>query len=333
MRSSKAVSTDALASAARQLSYALEQSPNLDDAFKKLYAGADERRRVAVTQLEGLLRSARPEGAEEQVVGFSPYPALNWILSLAPNPERSAARVFQEFRRQESFSAGSAAVVWSEFAGFITYLGAVLGVLIVLVSMYVTFMLPEMRSLYRGFGSELPGLTRFAFGGGGGSVFTVLLLGSLLMFMFLAWFVYGLRRRLRRYTPMPDRFQRIPLVGPVARAYNQYLWLSCARLLTAAAVPATEALRIAARRSNVTDFDEGSGAQSAVASDLVISAQLGKLDEELTFQQEAAVDVFLTALARCRRRARIILTVCTYVLVAMFVSAIYLPIFSLGSNI
>jgi len=329
----KAMSTDALASAARQLSYALEQSPDLDDAFKKLYAGADERRRATLTQLEGLLRSAQPEGAQEQPARSSPYRTLKWILSLAAAPERSAAMVFQEFRRQESFSAGSAAVVWSEFAGFITYLGAVLAVLIVVVSMYAAFMLPQIRSLYRGFGSELPGLTQFAFGGGGGSVFTVLLLGTLLLLMFLAWFALGLRRRLRRYTPMPVRLQRIPLVGPVARAYNQSLWLSCARLLTAAGVPATEALRLAAQRSNVSDFEEGSSFQSAIVSDLRVSAQLGKLDEELQFQQDAAVDAFLTALARCRRRARIILTVCTYILVGMFVSAMYLPIFSLGSNI
>jgi len=127
-------------------------------------------------------------------------------------------------------------------------------------------------------------------------------------------------------------------VGPVAFAYNQYLWLSCARLLTAAGVPAVQALRLAAQRSNVGELElqaaeHGGGPISAVASDLAVSAQLDKLEEELQFQQDAAVDTFLTALARCRRRARVVLTMCTYVLVAMFVSAMYLPIFSLGSNI
>jgi len=333
MRSLKAVSTDALASAARQLSYALQQSPNLDEAFRKLYTAADERRRATLAQLEGLLRSAQPEAVESAVVRSYPYSTLRWVLSRAPTPERSAATVFQEFRRQESFSAGSAAVAWSEFAGFLTYLGAVLAILIVVATMYATFILPQFRSLYRGLGSELPRLTQFAFGGRG-SVFTVLLLASLLLLTFLAWFIYALRRRLRRYTPMPARFQKVPLVGPVARAYNQYLWLSCARLLTAGGVPATDALRLAAQRWNIGDLDEqGRGLETPVASDLVISARLGKLEEELQFQQEAAAEAFLTALARCRRRARVILTICTYFLVATFVSAMYLPIFSLGSNI
>jgi type II secretory pathway component PulF len=338
MRSLKSMSADALASAARQLNYALQQSPNLDAAFKTLYATADARRRTTLQQLEDLLRSAQPASAQDEVVRSSPYPTLKWILSLAPTPERSAAPMFQEFRRQESFSASSIAVVWSEFAGFLTYLGAVLGILIVVVAMYAIFMLPQFRSLYGGFGRELPGLTQFAFGGGG-SVFTVLLFGSLLFLMSLVWFIHVLRRRLRRYTPISVRFQKLPLVGPVAIAYNQYLWLSCARLLTAAGVPAIQALRLAAQRSNVGEVElekagENAGSpQSAAASDLAVSAELGKIEEELQFQQDAAVDAFLTALARCRRRARVVLTICTYVLVAMFVSAMYLPIFSLGSNI
>jgi type II secretory pathway component PulF len=338
MPSLKSTPTDALASAARQLNYALQESPNLDDAFKTLYTTADERRRGTLKELEGLLRSPQPDSAEGDTVRPSPYPTLKWILSLAPTPERSAAAVFQEFRRQESFSASSVAVVWSEYAGFLTYLGAVLGVLIVVVAMYAVFMLPQFKSLYGGFGGELPGLTQFAFGGGA-PVFTVLLFGSLLLLIFLGWFVNALRRRLRRYTAFPVGFQKVPLVGPVALAYNQYLWLSCARLLTVAGVPATQALRLAAQRSNIGEVEltrageHGGGLQSPLASDLAVSAQLGKLAEELQFQQDAAVDVFLTALARCRRRARVVLTICTYVLVAIFVSAMYLPIFSLGSNI
>ena len=333
----KSMSTDALASVARLLNYALQQSPNMDDAFKKLHATADGRRALALKQLEDLLRSA-PDTAQGEIARSSPFPTIKWILSNSATPERSAAAVFQEFRRQESFSAGSAAVAWAEFAGFLTYLGAVLAILVVVVTMYAVFMVPQFRSLYRGFGGELPGLTQFAFGGGG-SVFTVLLSGSLLLLVFFARFVYTLRSRLRRYMPMPARFRKVPLVGPVALAYNQYLWLSCARLLTVAGVAPTEALRLAAEKSNLSDFELESaseqrrGLRSSIDSDLIASAQLGKLDDELQFQQDAAVDTFLTALGRCRRRARVVLTICTYFLVATFVSAMYLPIFSLGSNI
>jgi type II secretory pathway component PulF len=61
------------------------------------------------------------------------------------------------------------------FAGFLTYLGAVLAVLIVLVSMYELLILPQFRSLYDGFCRDLPALTVLVFGGGA-PLFTLLLL-------------------------------------------------------------------------------------------------------------------------------------------------------------
>src|SRR5204863_1068583 len=339
----KQTSTDALASAARQLDYALQQSPTLDDAFQKLYATADERRQSTLKQLEGLLRSRESDSTASKTLRLSSYPTLKWLLSQATAPERSVAALLQDFRRHESFSATTTAVVWSEFAGFLTYLGAVLGVLIVVVLLYGIIILPQFRSLYGGFGRELPGFTQLVFGSGAW-FFTLLLLGSLALLIFLSWFVCLLRSRLRRYVPIPARLQRVPFVGPVALAYNEYLWVSYARLLRTTGISAVQALRLAAQRllfdhveRRVTSDGDTppyhTRKQSALAADIAVAAQLGKLDEELQFQQQATVDTFLTALARCRRRTRVILTVCTYYLVASFVSAMYLPIFSLGSNI
>jgi type II secretory pathway component PulF len=77
----------------------------------------------------------------------------------------------------------------------------------------------------------------------------------------------------------------------------------------------------------------GEIATPVVIGNLSLAAKFGKLDAETQFQQEASVDAFLTALARCRRRSRLVLTVLVYFLVASFVSAMYLPIFSLGSAI
>lgn len=56
----------------------------------------------------------------------------------------------------------------------------------------------------------------------------------------------------------------------------------------------------------------------------------------LVFVRGAALSallVLLAVLARCGRRVRVILTIFIYFLVATFVSAMYLPIFSLGSAI
>ena len=345
----KPIPADGLASAARQLQYALDGAATTDQAFEKLYAVADPRQAAALRQLQSLLRSRDANAAPGEDSQLSPYPTLAWLLSRTPAPERSAAPVFSEFSRHQSFYSGSLVSVWSEFSGFLTYLGTVLGALIAVVLMYGLFVLPQFKSLYGGLGEDLPALTSAMFGHGVPAALFVLMLVAALL-GFLAWFVSQLRRQLRRYSPMPAVYQRMPFVGSAALTYHQYLWLSYAGLLRAAQMPAAQALAVAGIRLPMLEAGEwnalaggspppdgaplpGVLAASGLMSDLAIAARLGKLDEEAGFQQNAIRDAFLAALARCRRRSRIVLSLVIYLLVAAFVSAMYLPIFSLGSAI
>jgi type II secretory pathway component PulF len=343
MRALKRTPAESLESAARQLQYAMEESATIDEAFQRLYAAANPDQQTALRQLEHLLRSPESAEAPPGSLRLSSYPTLGWLLRQARAPEKSAAALFREYQRQESFRATTVVAMWSEFSGFLTYLGAVLTVLLVVVGMYALFILPQFRSLYGGFGTDLPALTGLVFGGGA-PVFTLLLLLAVGLLIFLSWFVFLMRRQLRRYIPVSGGYQRIPLVGPVVLAYHQYLWLSYAGLLRSTGMQAAEALRLAATRlplvSNYRWGEPVAAAEGklksdrpAAVADLSMAECLGKLEEETVFQQEVAVDAFLATLARCRRRARLVLTICVYYLVATFVSAMYLPIFSLGSAI
>ncbi len=343
MRAPRPASAESIANVARQLQYALEQSATIDEAFQKLYAAADQRQQATLRQLEHLLHSPQSDDPMDRGMRRSPYPTLAWLLHQTASPEKSAAALFREYQRHESFSATTLVAVWSEFAGFLAYLGAVLAALLVVVGFYGLIVLPQFRSLYDGLGLSLPGLTRLTFGRGA-PIYSVLLLSTAGLLSFLYWFVYVLRARLRRYIPLSAGYRRIPLVGPVVIAYHQYLWLSYAGLLRAAGIQTADALRLAGTRVPLVQdpqwdrpvaASEGvlNSTASAVDSDLAMAARLGRLDDETQFQQEASVDTFLDALARCRRRSRIILTICIYYLVATFVSAMYLPIFSLGSAI
>ena len=343
MREIKQNATDALASAARQLHYALDESTTTDQAFQKLYAAVDPGQTATLRQLESLLRSPESDATTSKSLRLSSFPTLAWLLRQTTAPDRSAAAFFAEFRRHQSFSAAGVVAACSGFSGILAYLGALLGVLIVVVVMYGLFVLPQFKALYGGLGQDLPAMTSAMFGRGAPISTLVLLLATLLL-LFLSWFVFYLRRQLRRYLPMGGRYQKLPLVGPVAVAYNQYLWISYAGLLRAARVTADQALKLAAaklQQLHLGQWNSPAGESPSnghlVAGDLIgdlsIAARLGKLDEEVQFQLEATVDSFLTALARCRRRARIVLTILIYVLVATFVSGMYLPIFSLGSAI
>jgi len=166
-------------------------------------------------------------------------------------------------------------------------------------------------------------------------VTALLVLLAVLLLAYVIWFAFYVRRQLRRYSPMSAGYQRMPLLGRVALAYNRYLWIAYAELLRATRVPADHALRTAASRMPPPLAGQWDACANApgLMGDLSIAAQLGKLDDEVRFQRDATVDAFLTELARCRRRTRIGLSILVYFLVAAFVSAMYLPIFSIGSAI
>jgi hypothetical protein len=324
----KPTTADTLASAARQLQYALDGSATTEEAFQKLYAAAEPQQQDLYRQLDNLLRSPESDAATAKNLRLSAFPALAWLLRQNAAPERSAAALFLEFRSHQSFSTAGVAVVWSEFAGFLSYLAAVLSVLIIVTGLYGLFVLPQIRSLYGGFGQELPELTAAMFGQGSALIMLTVGLAAALL-LFLSWFVLQLRRQLRRYAPMPTGYQKVPVVGPATSAYNEYLWLSYTGLLRAAKMPVDQALKLAASRlAQPREF-----AGSTAATELAVAARLGKLEEEAQFQQGATLDAFLTALLHCRRRSRVVLTVLIYLLVATFVSGMYLPIFSLGSAI
>jgi type II secretory pathway component PulF len=343
MTALKPTAADALAGAARQLSYALAESATVADAFQMLYAVADSRRQSALRQLESALRSPESDETTAKSLRLSSFPTLAWLLRQTSDPDRSAAPLFAEFQRHQSFSATTIITVWSGFAGSIAYLGAVLGLLIAVLSMYGLFILPQFKGFYAGFGEGLPALTSLVLVRGAPLSALMILLAAVLL-AYLFWFAFYVRRQLRRYAPMSMRYQRLPLLGPVAIAYNQYLWLSYAEVLRAARMPVDQALIVSGMRLPLPSVGQwnapGDGSTtrgvldaSGLIGDLSIAARLGKLEDEVRFQQDATVDAFLTELARCRRRTRIGLSILIYLLVATFVSAMYLPIFSVGSAI
>jgi type II secretory pathway component PulF len=337
------VAADALAGAARQLGYALEQTASIDEAFRRLRAACDPRQQTVVQQLENLLRSPESGSDASQAPPRSIYSTLAWLLRRLPEPERSAAAFFDEFRRSQLITMSAMAAVKGEFVALLSYLGAVLAVLFVVVGVYGLFVLPQFKGFYGGFGRQLPALTVFVFGRGAPLYALALLLASGLL-AFLGSFVYHLRRQIRRYEPMPASYRSVPLVGRVARTYNRFLWLSYAALLRAGNLSPDQSLRLAGTRLPMVATDAWAGplpdtephlgsGSSELLCDLATAARLGKLEQEMQFQQQATVDEFLAALSRCRRQTQIALTILIYYLVAMFVSAMYLPIFSLGSGI
>jgi hypothetical protein len=119
----------------------------------------------------------------------------------------------------------------------------------------------------------------------------------------------------------------------MAGACNEYLWMSYTALLQAAGLGAAESLKIAGDRFPGNTKMASATRASALSSDLQTAERLGRLSDEIRFQRDASADHFVDIAMQTRRRVRVGLSLIVYVLVAIIVAAMYLPIFSLGSNI
>ena len=235
--------------------------------------------------------------------------------------------MFAEYQRHESFRTTELRSAWGEFSSALAYLGAILAVLLVVVTFYGVIVLPSLEALYDGFHSTLPAVTRWVFSPGVSGFLLVWLL-VVLALGFAAWFIFRLRLALRRFAPLPPFYRRAPLLGAVARAYDTYLRLAYAGALRAAGLDAAAAIEAGASRR----ADAASTAMLKT-EDFAAAQKLGRLDSELEYQRTVVVDAFLEALVRARRRTRAAFTFIVFSLVALYVTGMYEPIFSLGSAI
>lgn len=332
-------SVESLSVAARLLGYAAEPGADIEVAFDKAISAADVEQQRALQQLRALVGGTSsvngPAASDGQGGG-----TLAWLFTRLPPDAHTVQRLVGEWQRSRASAASAASMLTSRLVGLLSYLCLVLAILALISAFYAVIVMPNFASLYEGFGRGLPGLTSLMFGSGRFVVLLVILiLGAPVVLALM--FVMQLRRRLRRLEPVSASRRRIPVLGLVVRAYNQWLWLEYVGILMAGGMAAAPALRTAAERvpaemspaPRQQDIGGASPATGSAAAALSAADRLGKLDAEIQFQREAALETFLAAMDRSRFVLRIVLTLCVYLLVGLTVSAMYEPIFSLGEGI
>jgi hypothetical protein len=318
----------------RLLEYALAESPDVGAAFTRLRDAASPIDREAVNRLEQLILDPVAESPALVGVGPSPYRAFARLLAKLTVQQRASSALVRALHQQQSFAAATVMTVWSQFMGYLMYLAAVIGLLAAVTVVYTVFVMPQMRGIYESVGFPLPQLTRAVFGGGAWLVVLLIVLGCLAIGA-NGWFVVKLRAQLQRFAPLAGAYRRMPLLGAVADYYNEYLWLSYSAVLSAGGLAAEASLRAAADEvPGVVAIDQISDVSlSSPHGALQAAARLGHLGDELRAQQDEAATRFLQSLAKARRDSRLVLTIWVYVLVALLVIAMYLPIFKMGNTI
>jgi type II secretory pathway component PulF len=319
---------ESLETAARLLQYALDNTTDVASAFSRANAAADLEQRRDLSLLEEMISPKQPSADTAANTNLSSNGALKWLIGQLAGSQPNLRSLLQQYQQCHSLSASAALIVTQEFSGFLSYLMAVLTVLIVVSLLYGALVLPQFSSLYQGFGRELPALTALVFGPWG-LILVATVLALLVVAFAMSWCIFRLRNRCRHLEPLPEIYERVPIFGAVAAAFNRWLWVAYGSILQAGGVDPSLAVQAATARIPRSK----SLPQTRLLAELGSAERLGRLSDEIQHQRLATMDTFSSELYRTKRKTRIALTVFVYSLVAILVSAMYLPIFSLGSAI
>jgi type IV pilus assembly protein PilC len=213
------------------------------------------------------------------------------------------------------------------------YLASIAAIGTFITSILLIFVIPQFEAIFKGFGAELPALTRFVIDWSKAApLLFILLIGG------IAWLALENRafQRIMRDGAIPDWYSwRFPLMGEVNRRFFDLVHVWLADLGLQAHGTPERALDAAGRvlRDVSQKLTLDGNDRSSLQSDLSLSAKLGTLQRELSFRSDYLV-VDLPAMTQEHlRHTTLLLQIAICVIVGIVVIAMYLPIFKLASVI
>jgi type II secretory pathway component PulF len=203
------------------------------------------------------------------------------------------------------------------------YLSSLILVLMIVVAAFVVVVMPEFRNLYWSFGQPLPTLTRNLLERWwtAAAILVLFLLGAGLIWVGAR----RVRRRMLDLRPLGRGTRGLPFIGKLVGEYDRFLWMQYLAVFLDSAVPARVAGDIA--RTYV------SAPSGSAETELVLAGaeKLGVLRETIAAQLPERRETVLRNLALIRNVGTYVVRLLIYILVGMFVTAMYLPIFGLGA--
>jgi type II secretory pathway component PulF len=221
-----------------------------------------------------------------------------------------------------------------DISGLMTYLGMVIVIMTVVVTIYMIYVLPEFRSLFDNVGAPLPYPTKLLLQIS--DSVGVYLLVLIIIAMFAIWYInFRTSYNLRTLGYCQSFIYRLPGIRTIAHNYNEYLTLNFLHILLQSGVKTEPALNAIAQLSGQTFFDLHSQTPptNPLARELRHSYQLGNLATEVVYQIEHAIVSNTADFNRVKDTMTLMTLVAVAVLVGNVVIAMYLPIFQMGKII
>lgn len=235
--------------------------------------------------------------------------------------------VIEFVRSADALNGALGDVVWA-LRGSLIYSALLLVILFLVSGAMVLTVVPQFESLFRSFGAELPPLTRAIVGHAWVMPLAVLVGAGCCVLV--GWLTLRLASSARSLTPLPRPLRALPLTRSMAAHLDDLLAVQHLGTLLAGG------LESAAARSTVDVLLDAKAREvpsRTVAALLEGADRLGLLGEELDTQLGKRTALLATTAGALGARLSIALRLVIYLTIALFVVAMYLPLFQLGSTV
>lgn len=318
---------DRISVVSRMLAYQQDQGESMVSALAKTKSSLPAHYGDSIEAIKNIVI----ENEEVVLTGYGagPFRIFTILAGLIRKENGDVSQLFIGTKECIREAVIQAREYWSGFNSLIAYLVAVFVLAVMVISIFTTKVLPGFEEVFSNFGAELPTLTRFILVND--SMFMlvagILTLGVLLCVVSS----YHVKKQVAQLRPLSAICRWIPGMRSLDNIYSYFLFVHFANALTNARVEGGASFNHAKDLSMLTDKKaEG----FAIWWEAIKAAQkIGVMDQEIGYQVSQINALFSRQMILLRESMTLITQISLGLLIGLFVIAMYLPIFMLGSAI
>jgi len=317
---------------ARQIHYLIDKGMSSSEALQRVENTNLEKSPRGLDDIRALFRPGQTK--DVRAVEFYYRDTLKKLMDAADSQGGDRAKMFSGFHNSFVRNKSDFDLSIFDVSGLLFYLISVVAVATMCVTVYSIFVLPEFESLFFDFGQKLPPFTAIILTITG--QYSAIVIGLVVLFILTIFLtvlhVKNTLKRLKYFSPM---VLRLPIIGLIAKEFNQFLQLSFIRLMIYSGVESRKSVDdICNRFGDALELNRGhgalvSGGNLVLQMALELDTFVEEIDHQLTQIKLQGVNDFT--------KVKSIISVVSIIIVALVVGsviiAMYLPIFQMGKII
>ncbi len=317
---------------ARQIHYLIDKGLSSSEALQRIENTNVANSNQDLDYIRGLFISDSKKYISS--INYNYRDTLKKLMDIADCHGGDRSKMFSGFHNKFVRNKADFDLSIFDVSGLLFYLIAIVAVATICVAIYSTFVLPEFESLFFGFGQELPPLTAFILTITG--EYSAIVIGLVVLFIISIFLIVvhvkNTLKKLRYFSPM---ITRMPMIGEIAKQFNQFLQLSFIQLMIYSGVDSRRAIDETGKTFgdtlNLNAGHDGSATRKNLA--LKMALELDTFSQEIEYQLSNIKSQGVNDFIKVKNVMSVVSIIIVASVVGSVIIAMYLPIFQMGKII